>query len=214
MRTTFVLAALLALASPAAAQQKAAAKVYVVLWFDTEDYVLPASDDAALEVASYLTKQGIRATFKVVGHKARTLEARKRQDVIDALKKHEIGYHSNWHSTQPTPAMYCSNLDWDEGVAEFDRREGQGWKDVERIFGVKPSCYGQPGSSWSPQSYGALQKWGMVYLDAGRHVSLDRKPCYYGGVFNLYDLQQLIRADLNKADEIEKAKERFDQART
>src|SRR5262249_51705644 len=59
-----------------------------------------------------------------------------------------------------------------------------------------------------------LQKWGMVYLDAGRHVSLDRKPCYYGGVFNLYDLQQLIRADLNKADEIEKAKERFDQART
>ena len=27
------------------------AKVYVVLWFDTEDYILPASDDAALRLA-------------------------------------------------------------------------------------------------------------------------------------------------------------------
>ncbi len=32
-----------------------AAKVYVVLWFDTEDYILPASDDAALKVAEFLT---------------------------------------------------------------------------------------------------------------------------------------------------------------
>src|SRR5262245_54618298 len=92
-----------AVAPPAAVPK---AKVYVLLWFDTEDYILPASDDAALRVADFLTKQGIRATFKVVGHKARTLEKRKRFDVIAALKKHEIGYHSNWHSTQPTPAMY------------------------------------------------------------------------------------------------------------
>jgi hypothetical protein len=211
MRSLFVAAALLAFAAPAVAEDKP--KVYVVLWFDTEDYLLPASDGAALDVASYLTKQGIRATFKVVGHKARTLEARKRKDVIEALKKHEIGYHSNWHSRQPTPAMYCSNLDWDEGVAEFDRREGQGWKDVERILGSKPSCYGQPGSSWSPQSYGALRKWGMIYLDAGRHVTLDRKPCYYAGVFNLYDLEHTRRADLNDEKKLETAKADFDDSR-
>lgn len=214
MRPIVVLAALLALAAPAAAQEKATPKVYVILWFDTEDYVLPASDDAAMQVADYLTKQGIRGTFKIVGHKARTLEKRKRKDVIEALKKHEIGYHSNWHSTQPTPAMYCSNLDWDEGVEEFDRREGQGWKDVERVFGVKPSCYGQPGSSWSPQSYGALRKWGMVYLDGGSHVSLDSKPCYYAGVFNLFHLAHTIRADINDEKKLKAATDRFDEART
>src|SRR5262245_41702584 len=179
MRPTIVLAALFALAAPAAAQEKATPRVYVILWFDTEDYVLPASDDAALKVAEYLTKQGIRGTFKVVGHKARTLEKRKRKDVIEALNKHEIGYHSNWHSTQPTPAMYCSNLDWDEGVTEFIRREGPGRDDVERIFDVAPSCYGQPGSSWGAQSYAALAKWDMVYLDAGSHVALEGKPCHY-----------------------------------
>src|SRR5215208_1604139 len=136
-RAAVVVAAVVALCAPAAVRAADAPKVYVILWFDTEDYILPASDDAALKVADFLTRQGVRATFKVVGHKARTLEQRKRFDVIAALKKHEIGYHSNWHSTQPTPAMYASNLGWDEGVEEFDRREGPGWKDVERIFGSK-----------------------------------------------------------------------------
>src|ERR1700730_16602283 len=167
----------------------AKAKVYVILWFDTEDYILPASDDAALKVADFLTKEKIRATVKVVGEKARTLEKRKRDDVIGALKKHEIGYHSNYHSVQPSPAMYLNELGWDDGVAEFNRREKPGYDDVKRIFGQAPSCYGQPGSSWGPQSYGAMRRWGMpVYLDAGRHVSLDDRPCYYCGLLNLYKL--------------------------
>ncbi|MFO0877951.1 MAG: hypothetical protein U0840_11410 [Gemmataceae bacterium] len=192
---------------------RAEGKVYVLLWFDTEDYILPASDDAALRVAEFLTREGIRGTFKLVGHKARTLEKRKRFDVIEALKKHEIGYHSNWHSVQPTPAMYASNLGWDEGAAEFERREGPGRDDVERIFGTKPTCYGQPGSSWCPQSYATLKKWGQIYLDAGRHVSVEGRPCYYGGVFNLYQLTHTIRADLNKPELFEEACNRFVQAR-
>src|SRR6202012_3996255 len=86
------------------------APVYIVLWFDTEDYMLPASDDAALRIADFLTQQGVRATFKVVGEKARVLEQRQRTDVIAALARHEIGYHSNTHSQQPTPAVYESVL--------------------------------------------------------------------------------------------------------
>src|SRR6266852_6224479 len=102
--------------SPAVQGVEATPAIYVVLWFDTEDYILPASDDAALRVAEFLTREKIRATFKVVGEKARTLEARGRRDVIDALKKHEIGYHANFHSIPPSPAMYLSNLGWDAGV--------------------------------------------------------------------------------------------------
>src|SRR5262249_1424139 len=124
------------------------AKVYVVLWFDTEDYILPASDDAALRLATFLKGQGIRATFKVVGANARTVERRGRADVIAALKNHEIGYHSNYHSAQPSPAMYLNELGWSDGVREFDRREKPGFDDVQRIFGQAPSCYGQPGTSW------------------------------------------------------------------
>jgi hypothetical protein len=200
--------------TPSAPAAETAAKVYVILWFDTEDYLLPASDDAALHLAKFLSGEDIRATFKVVGEKARTLEKRRRADVIAALKKHEIGFHSNYHSTQPSPALYLSQLGWDEGVREFDRREGEGRADVERIFGRAPSCYGQPGSSWGPQSYGAMQQWGMkVYLDAGNHVNLNDRPCYYCGILNLYKLAHVLRADLNHPQELPRAEERFTQAR-
>jgi hypothetical protein len=199
---------------PAARAQEQAGKVYVVLWFDTEDYILPASDAAALRIAEFLSSEGIRGTFKVVGEKARTLERRKRTDVIAALKKHEIGYHSNYHSVQPTPALYLSHLGWDDGVAEFDRREGPGRADIERVFGVAPTCYGQPGSSWGPQSYGAMAKWGMkVYLDAGRHVDLDGRACYYAGLLNLYKLTYTIRADINNPQALDMAQETFAAAR-
>ncbi|MFL5341333.1 MAG: hypothetical protein ACJ8F7_14400 [Gemmataceae bacterium] len=211
-RIAVALIGLLLIAAPAEAD--VSAKVYVILWFDTEDYILPASDDAALKVADWLHKQGIRATFKVVGEKARTLEKRGRADVIAALKQHEIGYHSNFHSVQPSPAMYLSNLGWDEGVAEFDRRERPGYDDVKRIFGQAPSCYGQPGSSWGPQSFGAMRKWGMpVYLDSGRHIGLDGKPHYFDGVLTLYHLTHTLRTGLGGSGELQVAEDRFIEAR-
>lgn len=214
-RSGWFLIVLLGIALPPSVRAaEAAAKVYVILWFDTEDYLLPASDDAALHLAKFLSGEDVRATFKVVGEKARTLEKRRRADVIAALKKHEIGFHTNFHSTQPSPAMYLSRLGWDEGVREFDRREGPGRVDVERIFGQTPSCYGQPGSSWSPQSYGGMGRWGMkVYLDAGNHINLNARPCYYCGILNLYKLAYTLRADLNHPQELPRAEERFAQAR-
>ena len=166
-------------------------KVYVVLWFDTEDYILPESDDAAKRVAELLTRQGVRATFKVVGEKARTLERRGRGDVIAALVRHEIGYHSNVHSQHPTPAEYEANLDWATGALEFDFRERPGYDDVRRIFGQAPTCYGQPGSSWAPQAYAALAQWGVkVYLDEGSHVGLEGRPFWYGGLLNIFNTQE------------------------
>src|SRR5215467_10268806 len=112
----------------------AAQSVYVVLWFDTEDYIEPASDDAALRIAKDLAAEGVRATFKVVGEKARVLESRGRRDVIAALSQHAIGYHSNWHSVHPAPAEYLLHFGLLEGAEEFERREGPGVADVKRIF--------------------------------------------------------------------------------
>src|SRR5215471_4542029 len=116
----------------------AADPVYVVLWFDTEDYIEPAADDAALRIANDLTAEGVHATFKVVGEKARVLQARGRTDVIAALSKHAIGYHSNWHSVHPAPAEYLVRLGYLEGAQEFERRETSGVADLKRILGTQP----------------------------------------------------------------------------
>jgi len=189
-------------------------RMYVLLWFDTEDYLLPASDDAALRNATFCTQAGVKASFKLVGEKARSLEQRGRQDVIEALKKHEIGYHTEYHSVHPTPAQYASTLGWDEGVAEFIRREGRGVADIKRIFGTGPSWYGQPGSSWCPQAFGAMRTWDMpVYMDMGTHVGLDGRPHYFCGILTLYHLHYILRVGLDRSEQFEEATERFRAAR-
>ncbi|MGA2256140.1 MAG: hypothetical protein ABSG53_15945, partial [Thermoguttaceae bacterium] len=186
-----------------------AARVDVILWFDTEDYLLPASDDAAKRLAELLSQRDIRATFKVVGEKARVLERRGRVDVITALRKHDIGYHSNFHSVHPAPAEYMADCGLLDGVAEFVRRERQGAADVRRIFGRESlACYGQPGSSWACQAIVALKDIGVgpVYLDEGSHVGLRGKPFWYAGALNAYGMgANFTRMDLYNANGLERA---------
>lgn len=192
------------------------ARVNVILWFDTEDYILPADDEACKTLAEMLTERGIRATFKVVGEKARVLERRGRQDVIAALKKHCFGYHANFHSVHPTPSEYLAECGWLDGVAEFARREGGGAADVRRIFGVPTlACYGQPGSSWAPQAIAALKSIGVAphgipcYVDEGDHVGLEQAPFWYAGALNVYDMGgNCTRMDLHDAAAVEPAKQK------
>jgi hypothetical protein len=193
------------------------ARVDVILWFDTEDYLLPASDDAAKRLAGLLSQRGIRATFKLVGEKARVLERRGRADVIAALRKHDIGYHSNLHSVHPAPAEYLADCGLLDGVAEIARHERQGAADVRRIFGrERLACYGQPGSSWACQAIVALPEIGVkpVYVDEGAHVGLDNKPFWYAGALNVYDMgKNFTRMRLHEpnghvADDLEQAKTR------
>jgi hypothetical protein len=185
--------------------------VYVVLWFDTEDFILPASDDATLRLANHLTAEGVKGTFKIVGELARVLEQRNRQDVITALRLHDIGYHSNFHSLHPTPAERLRDMEWDEGVEEFDRTERGGLQDVRRIFQKTPICYGQPGSSWAVQAYGAMKRWGMpLYLDESSHVGIQSQPFWYCGVLNVLNLQEFVtRVELHQDSDLAKAEIEF-----
>jgi len=201
------------LAAPLALAAQESAPVYVLLWFDTEDYVDPAADDAALRLATDLDRLGVRATFKMVGEKARVLEQRGRRDVIRALARHDIGYHTDFHSVQPVPAMYLEQMGWLDGAAEFRRREEPGLKDVQRIFGVMSSCYGQPGSSWGPQAHRALRQMGIpVYLDEGSHVVVRDQPYWFAGLLNVFGIRSFaIRAGLRAEDKFDDFAQRFDQ---
>ncbi len=187
--------------------------VDIFLWFDTEDYILPEADDALLRIATFLESEGVSATFKLVGEKARVLEKRGRTDILRVLASHDVGYHTNFHSVHPTPAEFLSNLGWFEGVREFERREEAGVRDVRRITGRMPSCYGQPGTSWAPQVYGALQDWGIgVYLDDTRHIDVSGRPYYYGGVLNLLSLKHTLRTELGGNADLAAGKRAFEEA--
>jgi hypothetical protein len=134
--------------------------------------------------------------------------------VVRSLALHDIGYHSNFHSIPPAPSVYLRDLGYVEGAAEFERRERAGALDVQRIFGVRPSCYGQPGSSWAPQTNTALRRMGIsVYLDEGSQVGLNSQPFWYGGLLYIYNMGRFtMRAPLDGAAPMENSYERFDRA--
>jgi hypothetical protein len=186
--------------------------VYVAFWFDTEDFILPQADDAAKRLAEMFIKRHVKATFKVVGEKAKVLEERGRDDVIAALAQNDIGYHSTYHSIHPTPSEYCRDLDWHEGVSEFTRREGVGLEIVRHVFGINPSCYGQPGGSWTPQSYAALHKFGIpVYLDVTSHVNLNNRPFWYCGILTVLDLGDCVIRTGWTDEEVKQTCAKFDR---
>jgi hypothetical protein len=193
--------------------------VYVLFWFDTEDYLLPADDDATKRLCEMFTARNVHATFKLVGEKARVLEKRGRTDVIEALKKHDIGYHANFHSVHPTPAEYLAKCDLLDGIGEFVRREGGGAADVRRIFARDTLvCYGQPGASWAAQAIAALPQIGVApsgvpcYVDDGSHVGLNAQPFWYAGAVVVYDMgPNVTRMDLHNPAAVQPGKEKFTQ---
>jgi hypothetical protein len=186
--------------------------VYVTFWFDTEDFILPQADDAAKRLAEMFIKRDVKATFKIVGEKARVLEERRRDDVILALANNDIAYHSTYHSVHPTPSEYCRDLGWHEGVSEFIRREGAGLETLRRVFGVNASCYGQPGGSWTPQSYAALGAFDIpLYLDETSHVNVNNRPFRYCGILTILELGDCVMRTGWTDEEVRQACANFDR---
>lgn len=186
--------------------------VYVTFWFDTEDFILPQADDAAKRLAEMFIKRNVKATFKIVGEKARVLAERGRDDVILALANNDIAYHSTSHSVHPTPSEYTRDLDWHEGVSEFIRREGVGLETLRHVFGVNASCYGQPGGSWTPQSYAALHTFQIpLYLDETSHVNVNNRPFWYCGILTILELGDCVMRTGWTDEEVRHACAQFDR---
>ncbi|MBI2302492.1 MAG: hypothetical protein HYU66_26600 [Armatimonadetes bacterium] len=159
------------------------ARVRLLVWYDTEDYVAPESDDAALFLAQLHTRLEFPATFKLVGEKARRLYARGRADVLRALGAHDIGYHTNYHSRHPVITEYCEALDWPRAELRFWREEKPGYDDVARLFDKPVLCYGQPGGAWAPQALPMLRQWGVrAYVDEGPWIGMDGHPFWLMGL--------------------------------
>ena len=168
-------------------------RVYLYIWFDVEDYVTPESDVALGRLVDIFDRHGLKATFKMVAEKVRGLERRGHHDIVTKLRAHDIGYHTDYHSKPPSIPEYELECGWEDGIAEFVRREQAGMDTLKRAFGRTPSCYGQPGGSWAPQVYLALRRWGVpVYLDAGPWLALDGRPHRYCDVLDMLGLEGLM----------------------
>jgi hypothetical protein len=181
--------------------------VDVIFSFDSEDFETAGADEGELWWADALSRHGLTGSFCVVGELARALVARRRQDVLQAWSRHEIGFHSDQHSSHPLHAEYLEEHGWDDGVAAVMAREARGVADVRRLTGQQPVAYCKPGSSWAPQVPAAMALLGVpVFCDAPVEWELG-KPLWYCGAlclkyhtsfdryFDTPDRQQRLRQD-------------------
>src|SRR5579872_2298724 len=141
-----------------------------------------------------MERHDVKVTFKIVGEKLRELKANGRYDVIEAMGRHDIGYHSNLHSVHPTISEYVGNLEWDEAEELFFQKENPGIEEIRSTYGHDLSCYGHPSLCWVPEAYPALLEWKVgVYLDTTYSISPpNERPYYYCNVLNLMGLGKKI----------------------
>ncbi len=173
-------------------------KTLVVL--DTEDFLSDSAPDAQLWWAEELHRRGIKASFQIVGEMARKLKRLGRLDTIEAIKKHDIGYHSNYHSVHPTTVEGNVGKSLAEAIAWTKQRDQSGLEAVNDLFG-QPFSYTTPGTSWTPAAL-------IAYASQGVKVSFispyapKHKPYWYAGQLNIdysinFDSSFEVDADLD-----------------
>ena len=183
--------------------------VDLLFFFDSEDYETPAADEGERWWAEALSRHGLTGCFNLVGEEARALRDRGQREILAALARHEIGYHTNLHSAHPVHVEYLEGMGWDEGITAVLAREAGGVADVRELTGQTPATYCKPGSNWAPQVLVAMSRLGIpVFCDSpfewapgqpltycgslcvGAHTSFDR----YFGVAP-HQRQSRMRAD-------------------
>jgi len=170
-------------------------KTYVTVVFDVEDYISPESegvDEIPKWLAETMTEVGVTGTFFVIGEKARSLEERGRQDVIEAMAAHDIGSHTNLGSIHPTVTEILEYADWDQGVQMMLENESVGFDELERIFGVPLSTLARHGGSYGPQLIYALGQMGKGYVYSpvqlpGKHITWFCNTLNFHGDYGAFD---------------------------
>jgi len=143
----------------------------VIFSFDTEDFTTQRNADAILGLANLFTEEGVTAHFAVVGLLAQQLLDWGRQDVIDAMKPHVLGFHSYGHSLHPTMSEMCDRPDHDAAVKELEASEAKGLELLRKAFGDKPILYAvPPGNDVTSTALYFYRKNGI--------------PFYFGGYIN------------------------------
>jgi len=154
----------------------------IILSFDSEDYLTPQAADAEKWWAEALASRGLRGSFQLVGELVRTLRRRGRQDVLDAIAQHAIGFHTDRHSQPPTHPEAVRDLSLAAGVAYVLRTEAPGLAALADAFGRWPASYCSPGDSWTPATLLAMARMGLKVFCNDKLAEFGRTPYWYCGM--------------------------------
>ncbi|MCB8933650.1 MAG: hypothetical protein M9921_06000 [Fimbriimonadaceae bacterium] len=133
----------------------------VSVFMDVEDPIHLLADDAALELAEVFDRARVRGSFCVTGEKCRVLLRRGREDVVEALRKHCLGLHTDTHSRHPTTMERLADLPFGQGCKAALEAERPGFESFVSAFGRPPAFWGGAGNTWAPEITDALKALGI-----------------------------------------------------
>ena len=180
----------------------------IIFSFDTEDYVDPVSNDALLRLAEIHTKHDVPACFGIVGEKARFLRTCGRRDVIDAVARHEVGYHSDHHFILPDyyydqefVPEYVESQPWDQAMARLLTEESRGVHDVAEVFGKHPVTWLRNFGDWAPQYLCTFAQLGVPIFAYGPPFHLqDCTPIWYCNQLVVANPRLMYENNLHRED--------------
>ena len=166
----------------------------IIFSFDTEDFTSNKAADGILREAEILKKHGVRGSFCLVGLLAEQLEKWGRNDVLDALKFHEINCHTYGHTLHPMINEYTDTEDFFKAYNEVIRQETKAVDMIKKATGAKKLYAAVPPGN--QKSYAAM----YAYADMGIPVYADTfcdtengDGVYYCNIFHVeyaYCLEQ------------------------
>ncbi len=148
----------------------------LIFSFDTEDYINPHAADGIIRVSRMIREAGYTPCHNIVGWLIPALKKWGREDVLDELRKCEIGTHSLKHSYHPTICEYTDIEDFDEAMRLFRKEEDEALEIIRKELGNESFYFAcPPGQSWSyVASYGYADMGIPIYTDG---LAFDAKLC-------------------------------------
>lgn len=176
----------------------------IIFSFDTEDFTSRVAADAICTEAEILREEGVKGGFCLVGLLASQLENWGREDVLDALKFHEIGTHSYGHSLHPTINEYTDIENFDDAYTKLERQEREALQmikkatDNQKIFVACP-----PGNQ---KSYVAMYAYADMGIPLYADTFCDTKDgdgVFWCNIYHLnytYNMEQLFFKEVSDAE--------------
>ena len=165
----------------------------VIFSFDTEDIVNECGTEGIIRCASILREEGVRGCFNIIGLLPDALKEWGRYDVIDALKYHEIDFHSHSHSIHPTINEYTDKENFHDALDEFIKDESAGMKKVQDFFKcdyLPAACI--PGNSTSYVAHYGYEKLGFKFFSGDDiYDKISYRPIYNCNTISLHYARSL-----------------------
>lgn len=157
-----------------------------VLSFDTEDLANRGpADDSILRLATILSEEGVKGCFNVVSALIGILRNAGRQDVLDALRHHEISSHSRRHTWHPTPTEVSEESSWNDSFFRSLEHQGVAIEEIKHQFGLRDiAAYITPGNSFAAPDISALRQLGVQVFSGSIFKDTDGVGMWFGGMLN------------------------------